>query len=129
MEIKHLLRCTKCHETDPTKLTKHNKQKGKYFITRYYVCHTCNNLRARQYYALNKERCRNIIYQYNSRNVEKKKAHSILKYAIKKGVIKKPNNCEKCKISSRLEAHHNDYLKPLDVQWLCTSCHNKRHIH
>lgn len=27
----------------------------------------------------------------------------------------------------KVQAHHEDYSKPLDVVWLCFSCHRKRH--
>jgi len=30
-------------------------------------------------------------------------------------------------MSVTLEAHHDDYSKPLDIQWMCTSCHKRHH--
>src|SRR5580704_4071150 len=35
-------------------------------------------------------------------------------------------NCQRCG-AEKSEAHHPDYLKPLDVVWLCAPCH--RFIH
>lgn len=47
--------------------------------------------------------------------------------AIASGVITKPDRCQVCgKVPrKRIEAHHEDYSKPLDVIWCCTSCHDK----
>jgi hypothetical protein len=28
----------------------------------------------------------------------------------------------------RLEAHHTDYSRPLEVEWLCVSCHRNHHV-
>jgi len=44
--------------------------------------------------------------------------------ALYRGLIIKPTCCENCNtISSRLNGHHEDYNKPLEVIWLCSSCH------
>jgi hypothetical protein len=52
-----------------------------------------------------------------------KKLHS----EINKGNIEKPTRCSSCNRKHKLTAHHEDYSKPLDVEWLCYECHGKRH--
>jgi hypothetical protein len=48
--------------------------------------------------------------------------------AKRNGTINKPTTCELChKETSELEAHHLDYGKPLDVIWLCSTCHSLQH--
>ena len=37
--------------------------------------------------------------------------------------LARKGECEKCKSSFKVEAHHPDYSKPLIVQWLCRECH------
>lgn len=54
------------------------------------------------------------------------RAHSRVYLAKKSGLITKKEQCEKCGAPSK-HAHHEDYSKPLDVIWLCQSCHRKRH--
>ena len=58
---------------------------------------------------------------------KKQNARAKLNYNVGKGNIIKPNVCENCsrttKEVSRIEAHHHDYDKPLDVNWLCPPCH------
>lgn len=56
---------------------------------------------------------------------ERRKAHarSQVAKAIKDGKLVR-QNCQCGKVS---EAHHDDYDKPLDVKWLCRSCHSQYH--
>lgn len=47
--------------------------------------------------------------------------------AFKEGKItRKP--CAVCGSTVKLEMHHEDYLKPLDIVWLCQYHHQQRHI-
>lgn len=55
------------------------------------------------------------------------KARRMLYNAIKAGDIVRQENCEFCCSGERVEAHHADYNKPLQVSWLCRSCHIDGH--
>jgi ribosomal protein S27AE len=60
-----------------------------------------------------------------ARNPEKRKAHELVKAAIRKGDLKKLL-CSQCGNRKSL-AHHQDYSRPLDVTWLCRECHRREH--
>lgn len=61
------------------------------------------------------------------KNRGKVKAREKLNYYVDKGYILRPKKCMKCKKSGKIEAHHKDYSKPLEVDWLCKQCHEKVH--
>ncbi len=50
-----------------------------------------------------------------------------LRRAVKSGQIKKPSQCYFCGSTGKILGHHTDYLKPLDVVWVCQPCHKKLH--
>lgn len=53
--------------------------------------------------------------------VVKRRARRLLAYAIEKGrIVRGP--CQRCG-AKRVDGHHHDYSKPLDVTWLCRRCH------
>lgn len=60
---------------------------------------------------------------YRERSPMKYKAHNKVNNALRDGRIKKPINCECCGEANRLVGHHQDYLQPLVVDWLCQPCH------
>ena len=53
----------------------------------------------------------------------KEKARS----AFKTGRIQKPLFCEVCGKKGKLERHHPNYNKPLEVIWVDRACHSKLH--
>lgn len=68
----------------------------------------------------------NLRKRWSKENPEARRAHKEVARAIKIGVLKK-QNCENCGSTENIHAHHGDYSKPLDVDWLCNSCHQKHH--
>ena len=67
------------------------------------------------------------IMKYTRLNPEKKKARSIVEMGINSGRLIRPSVCSNCFNEGRIDAHHPDYSKPLEVIWLCRSCHIKLH--
>jgi ribosomal protein S27AE len=53
-------------------------------------------------------------------------ARKRVEYHVKVGNIKK-EPCARCGITKSVQAHHEDYSKPLDVIWLCAKDHKARH--
>lgn len=66
--------------------------------------------------------------EWKKANWEKYTAHQIVRRAVKSGKINKPEECQICKKKSdRIEGHHEDYNKPLEVIWMCSYCHLYHH--
>ena len=62
------------------------------------------------------------------------KTQNILEYALTKGIMERPENCSSCGKTYKfkngrnaIQAHHCDYNKPLEVEWLCQKCHHAWH--
>lgn len=63
--------------------------------------------------------------KYIDSNPIKRNAHVIVGNAIRgRKLFKEP--CEVCG-DLKVHAHHDDYLKPLNVRWLCDKHHNEWH--
>jgi hypothetical protein len=63
--------------------------------------------------------------KWKAKNGAKVRAHSAVERAIKKGTLQSKKFCEVCNSTKRIEAHHADYRKKLEVLWLCKLCHAK----
>ena len=71
----------------------------------------------------NRDKKRAYLAEWEARNPIRRRAHTAVNRALKDGRLIRPEACERCASTGRLEAHHPDYLKPLDVEWLCVRCH------
>jgi hypothetical protein len=76
----------------------------------------------------NKSRFSEVVGEWKKRNPQKAAAHSLILWAVKAGVLIRKNICEECGTEKKTEAHHEDYYKPMEVVWLCKSCHVKKHL-
>jgi hypothetical protein len=66
----------------------------------------------------------NQVKRQRARNPEKYKARQIVGNAIRDSRLSK-QPCAVCGSIDRLEAHHNDYSAPLNIQWLCFKHHRE----
>jgi len=58
---------------------------------------------------------------------ERVNAMNAVARALRRGILTK-GPCEVCATTTRIEAHHPDYTKPLDVMWLCRIHHREQHL-
>jgi len=58
---------------------------------------------------------------------EHQRARNRLNNAVKGGYVTRITACEVCGSEDGVEAHHQDYSKPLEVRWLCKDCHYSHH--
>lgn len=82
----------------------------------------------RKAYAIDPSKVRQRAIANRLKRPQALKAHNILNRAVAAGRIVRPTECSKCGgLGHRIEAHHHDYSKPLDVAWLCAECHRQHH--
>ena len=76
---------------------------------------------ARQMYERHRERKLTESRSHNGRT------RTALRNAVAAGQIARPSTCHECGGAGQIHAHHQDYSKPFDVEWLCSRCHGLRH--
>ena len=64
--------------------------------------------------------------EYRERFPNKYRARTLVNNTIRAGkLFREP--CEVCGDVDHVHAHHDDYLKPLNVRWLCAAHHSQWH--
>ena len=64
------------------------------------------------------------VAQWKLAHPDRRRAQLRLKKAIESGLVQKLEACSRCATTKlRIEAHHEDYSRPLQVEWLCKPCH------
>ena len=108
--------CTTCHDM------KANED----FWKGHAQCKECMTRDNKRWREANPNRTKIIQHRgtekYRKKNKDKISARNILYSAIRYGKMeRKLCPCGEVKV----QGHHEDYSKPLDVDWLCNECHNK----
>lgn len=116
------LHCQKCRST-----TNRLYVNSTYKNTKYYMCIICGTNKQRKYASTEKGKniIRNAIYKSIKKYSEKQNTRYKVRDALKSGKLIKSTHCEVCGVENhKLDAHHEDYEKPLEVVWCCrTPCH------
>lgn len=68
-----------------------------------------------------------ITQQFKKEHPKSWDAHVRVNNAVRDRRLFKPEKCSRCNQKTRLEGHHRDYRKALDVKWLCNFCHKMEH--
>jgi hypothetical protein len=65
--------------------------------------------------------------EYRRKFPERQVAYNAVARAIASEKLRRPECCHGCGSVARVQAHHENYLEPLNVVWLCQKCHSKHH--
>lgn len=106
-------------------------------------CRGCFSAYNKKRYASNREKFKADVKRYKEGNpqtvlatrlktcAEKpthRNAYRVVEAALKAGELVNPQVCFGCGCKPpehRIEAHHHDYARPLDIVWLCAPCHRR----
>ena len=130
-------KCRGCGKIKPLSAFGKNKRVSS---GRTYQCKPCTNTyhrilknknpekrreEGRHYYREHKQERNAYSHRREQLFPERRKAYYKVDHAKTLGILV-PGQCDKCGLPAT-EAHHEDYTKPLEIIWLCSSCHGLLH--
>lgn len=124
------IRCIDCKKEDQHQyIIDHPEKKDKYNDTqRIRVQRLKQDINyVMKWNADNQERVKESRKKWYIDHQTEVKAHDKVEYAIKKGEIERPDTCLLCGDDYHISGHHEDYNDPLNVIWLCDTCHKRLH--
>ena len=87
-------------------------------------CYDCQSPIIQKWGREHPEKNREKVARYKKKNPDVVLAHNTVNNAIRAGtLVREICEVEDCDVIG--QAHHDDYSKPLDVEWLCRKHHNK----
>ena len=128
--------CFKCGEEQPLSEFYKHKQMGDGHLNKCKECtkkdvteHRWKNIERIRAYDRDRGSRQDASYgpEYRKRYPNKYKAKTMVSNAIRDKKLFRESNCSICNSESNIEGHHDDYLKPLNVRWLCSCCHKQWH--
>src|SRR4051794_10655287 len=107
-------------------------------------CSVCGKEKSTNEFYIGIDRCRECVDSLTERylngetpekqvverpyNGDKRWSRYLTNKAQWRGELKRPDRCECCLKWGEVQAHHEDYSKPLDIWWVCRVCHVERHM-
>ena len=116
-------KCSRCKKMSEFAINYSTSPTG----TKYYHCRECNTERASKYRKtkVGKENIYSAVYKSIKKHQKKQDARILVRLAIESGKLEKLP-CEVCG-KEKVDGHHEDYNKPLEVNWLCRKHHANLH--
>lgn len=127
--------CSRCRQTLPVSSFARNRARPDGYGSYCKECQAeyrnsrvkqCREYR-RRWELRNPRKCTARQMRYAQRYPEKIKAKNLLGSALVCNRMQRLP-CRDCSTTERVEAHHPDYTKPLDVIWLCPTHHRAEHV-
>ena len=82
-----------------------------------------NRIRIKEWRLKNLDKSRKSVKSWQQKHKIRHAAHQRVHRAVEEGKLIRSKYCLQCGKKCKTEGHHEDYLKPLDVIWLCRLCH------
>lgn len=113
-------KCLRCGEVKPLeRFDRRSRAKD----GRHPWCKVCVKEYRRAWDAANPEKRRAYTRRAKALYPERTRARNVVRLEIEAGRLVRPDVCDRCRTPGRIEAHHHDYGKPLEIEWLCSRCH------
>lgn len=116
--------CSIC-KTSKENILFYNTTQGSLFP----YCRVCSNAKSKIWQQTNKHKKNQGNKLWRERNTDRikimKTASNLIAKYIKSGQLNRATICQQCGNDQYTEAAHSCYSRPLDVIWLCKSCHRK----
>lgn len=123
----HFGKCKDCTKLDVANRIEKKKSDPDWVISEAKRCRIKSNKNwVDGKYISSTEDRRKILIRHKEKYPEKTAARNAVSNAVRDGLLHK-RPCERCG-SFDSEGHHDDYSRPLDVQWLCPKHHAERHV-
>jgi len=120
-----LKRCRGCKEIKPLRDFPESKDHHGGYHSH---CQICKKQKERLWRIKNKDFLNKRRKQYNIDHPNKQNARNVFRNAVQRKELLRPNRCSTCGIVGKIDGHHEDYNKPLEIVWLCKRCHRLRHV-
>jgi hypothetical protein len=120
--------CKLCTTVTNNKWNENNPEKYKAVRKKWYENNREKiNATKRKNYQNNIKKRNAIARNWRKNNSQKYNSHKTLNCTISRGELER-DPCEVCGTTKNIQGHHEDYSKPLEVNWLCASHHKKYHL-